>query len=660
MRPVFRVRASTLCVVVALVAAPFGAGLTQVASTATPTAATITVNVDGSQRFQTIDGFGVNALPKSWEGGALRPAIDMLVSAGATVWRVDVGNGHSTWEATNDDGDPFNFNWAAYNAIYSAPAFEDLWSELAYLNTKGVTIELSMSGLVPAWMGDYSVAAGMEDEFVEEVVSLAYYARNTRGIAFQLLSPMNETDLGPPEGISLSDTARFVDLLHRIAVRLDALGMGDVELVGPETSNFNADFTSGLMSDPVVMAHVRRFSYHNYSGCCAAVVSGLIAGSAYPDRHIWLGEWSQSRTDGWLDNGQQVADEWAFARTMTADLLTHLQNGVSAALAWDAWDNWHEHQACCPVSHWGQVYRDGNGIYQPKKRFFSNEQVFRFIKPGMMRIGTSPADPNLRVLAFSDGTNVTLVGQNLSAASLTLSGTLSGTPAVASFAQFRTSASEDFVRGADVAVVGGSFSLDVPADSFFTLTTSSSGPLPSPTSSSIPTASPTPPPTPSPTSPPAGGCTASVGPGIPPPQGFSAGLSGLHAAWYGQSGYPTLCAGQSSTATVAYYNSGSIGWVSGRMGQVAYLGTWGPEPGQDQPSPLGGDAQLGSPNTGWPRYNRVAIQPADYVGPGQIAWFQFTIQAPATPGTYRLYLRPLVEGAAWLEDYGVYWIVTVR
>jgi len=96
------------------------------------------------------------------------------------------------------------------------------------------------------------------------------------------------------------------------------------------------------------------------------------------------------------------------------------------------------------------------------------------------------------------------------------------------------------------------------------------------------------------------------------------------------------------------------------MGEVAYLGTWSPAPGQDQPSTLGGDGQLGSPNTGWPRFNRVAIQPSDYVGPNQVAWFQFTIQAPTAPGTYRLYIRPLVEGAQWMEDYGVYWYVTVR
>ena len=166
-------------------------------------------------------------------------------------------------------------------------------------------------------------------------------------------------------------------------------------------------------------------------------------------------------------------------------------------------------------------------------------------------------------------------------------------------------------------------------------------------------------PTPAPS---AGPCVASIGPGIPPPTAATLGSAGFHAAWYGQSGYPTLCSGTRSvaTATVAFLNTGSAGWVRGRMGEVAYLGTWSPEPGQDQPSPLGGDGQLGSPATGWPRYNRIALQPADYVVPGQVAWFQFTIQAPAAPGVYRLHLRPLIEGAAWLEDYGVFWVVTVR
>ncbi len=154
-------------------------------------------------------------------------------------------------------------------------------------------------------------------------------------------------------------------------------------------------------------------------------------------------------------------------------------------------------------------------------------------------------------------------------------------------------------------------------------------------------------------------CTPDIGPGIAPPALSPTKLPGFHAAWYGQSGYMRLCPGGSAQATLAYYNSGSRGWVAGNMGEAAYLGTWQSEPGQDQPSILGGDGQLGSPATGWPRFNRIAQQPAPYVGPGQVAWFQFNLRAPSLPGTYRLYVRPLIEGAQWLEDIGVFWQVLV-
>jgi hypothetical protein len=154
-------------------------------------------------------------------------------------------------------------------------------------------------------------------------------------------------------------------------------------------------------------------------------------------------------------------------------------------------------------------------------------------------------------------------------------------------------------------------------------------------------------------------CTPDIGPGIAPPSATPTKLPGFHAAWYGQSCYMRLCPGGTAQATLAYYNSGSRGWVSGKMGEAAYLGTWQSEPGQDQPSILGGDGQLGSPATGWPRFNRIAQQPASYVGPGQVAWFQFGLQAPSLPGTYRLYVRPLIEGAQWLEDIGVFWQVLV-
>lgn len=154
-------------------------------------------------------------------------------------------------------------------------------------------------------------------------------------------------------------------------------------------------------------------------------------------------------------------------------------------------------------------------------------------------------------------------------------------------------------------------------------------------------------------------CATFVGPAMPPPSQVATGVPGYHSAWHGQSGYASLCPNGQAEFTIAFLNTGALGWYRGTPGQTAYLGTWGPEPGQDRSTQLGGDGTLGTANTGWPSFNRIAVQSEEYVGPGEVASFRFMLQAPKVPGWYRVHLRPLIEGTAWLEDQGIYWQVVV-
>src|SRR5581483_10836318 len=108
--------------------APAG-GLFGVLNPKSASHAATNTTINGSQKFQTIDGFGSNAIPKSWNNGGLKPTIDTLVANGVNLWRVDVLNGHTTWESTNDDADPNNFNWTYYNNLYGGSTFSDLWAE---------------------------------------------------------------------------------------------------------------------------------------------------------------------------------------------------------------------------------------------------------------------------------------------------------------------------------------------------------------------------------------------------------------------------------------------------------------------------------------------------------------------------------------------------
>ncbi|HEY8655620.1 MAG TPA: CAP domain-containing protein [Candidatus Limnocylindria bacterium] len=124
---------------------------------------------------------------------------------------------------------------------------------------------------------------------------------------------------------------------------------------------------------------------------------------------------------------------------------------------------------------------------------------------------------------------------------------------------------------------------------------------------------------------------------------------GFHAAWAGQSPDPTLAPGQTTTLVVALRNTGYRGWYLGSPGQQATLGTADP-------------LDVAHPDlaSGWIAPNRIAAPTTSWVGPGQVGWFQFQVQAPATPGSYRLGVRGVVDGATWLEDQGITFTITVR
>jgi hypothetical protein len=125
--------------------------------------------------------------------------------------------------------------------------------------------------------------------------------------------------------------------------------------------------------------------------------------------------------------------------------------------------------------------------------------------------------------------------------------------------------------------------------------------------------------------------------------------SGYHASWTAQSPDPTLLAGEPTTLVVALMNTGSRGWYRGVADQEANLGT--NDPRDEERPELAAD---------WLSANRLASTTTDYVGPGEVGWFEFTVRAPSTAGDYRLGVRGVVDGSTWLEDDGIFFIIHVR
>jgi hypothetical protein len=449
----------------------------------------IGITFDGATTYQTIEGIGVNVNYRSWGETNLPAILDAYRDeAGASLLRLTFDL--SDWEATNDNNDSSNFNWTVYDPIYSSPGFNRLWDLLDHLNHLGYTnrVILTFMGWGPAWMMDSdgrSLKPGMEDEWAEMIASALIYARNTRGVQLNLVTPNNEPDIYN-EGIRIISGAQYADTLHRLAQKLDAAGITNLWFVGPCRSNGPTNFLAELTADATVMARLKRFSTHAYNkdqGNAAAAYS-WITNSPYADRTLWMTEfnaWCGSCDTS--DTG--FFNQWVNARDTAQHLFYHLQGNASAALAWEGFDSIYAHH----YTNWGYFGLVGVDninapvkTYTPRKSFYTVAQASKWIRPGAKRIAVSEPDtwPLTFLTAFKHDAlgQVTISGVNISTNSYLLDGTLTDLPAVTNLAIYYTSAATNLAFGGSMPVdPSGDFAAVIPADCVFTLVGFTARPL---------------------------------------------------------------------------------------------------------------------------------------------------------------------------------------
>lgn len=430
----------------------------------------VNVTVDAGQVFQRVDGFGVNINSKYFDP-RLMPAMDLLVNdLGATLYRVDIF-GKSNWlDPAGSLGREAALAPEHLEQVYSGPVFRRGWEMMRWLNQQGIRPYLTASGIVPPWMlgADGKTLADFAG-FSEMMVGMLEYAKKREGLDFTLFGPLNETDIGDPEGptVAPDDYARVCETLVE---RLDAAGLGDIQLVVAEQAHFNPSYLTALTGSQKLLGRIGVFALHDYTDIPRETyqqVTGVVENSAYHGTPLWMTEYG--------DLEQSGEREWYVAWTMTRRLFDQLEAGFSGALVWDAYDNYHDHD-----EHW-TIYgllRTGLRAYTPKKRYHASKQVFRFVRPGYTRVAAESADADVRVLAFTNPVHdrFTLVGMNESTRPARLNVTLKGLAEQGGAVYYRTSEDENCHRIGSIPLRGGNWpftgiDVEIPPASIFSLTT---------------------------------------------------------------------------------------------------------------------------------------------------------------------------------------------
>jgi O-glycosyl hydrolase len=459
--------------------------------------AEIRLQIDGAKKYQTMDGFGVNINPAWWFNGSytnaktVQPAIDLLVdSLGATIFRAVIEE--IDWEEVNDDNDPDHFNWNYYNKIFSDLRFQGVWNTLRYINKKGITdgLVISFMGAAPAapplekpdpkrsWMGgiDYSIKETMEDELVESQAAFLYYLRNTEKIKFNLVSPMNETDivgvtvsaehpLGLVEGPNISDPVQYVRIVRKLAQKLDNIGMSDIKFVAPDAGGDRLFFPvlDEIVKDSYLMNKLACWGVHQY-GNDAGNYLNKIKMSPYPTKPYWVTETAR-----------------------ISHLLGQLDDNASSYIFWDGFDCVYQHgrrngYGSVPPNDWVFWFgpKDGKPLIEyipateswiPRKQFYEYAQVMKFVRPGSVRVDITGQDSTLSVYAFCnpDG-DMVILGRNNSSRTLTVNGILSNLPVLKNMKLIYTDSVVNLIGGNKIILSGGTFKASIPAESVFTIT----------------------------------------------------------------------------------------------------------------------------------------------------------------------------------------------
>ncbi|BBE16170.1 hypothetical protein AQPE_0307 [Aquipluma nitroreducens] len=456
----------------------------------------VLLQIDGSKQFQKMDGFGVNINTAWWYNGEygdtklVQSAIDMLVdSLGATIFRAVIEE--MDWEVVNDDNNPNNFNWAYYNKVFSNERFQGVWKTLRYLNQKGITngLIISLMGVPPAaeplavpdkqksWMGgtDYSINPVMEDEFVESIAALLYYARHTAKIKFSLVSPMNETEQvssgksidhpdGFVEGPNIPDAVQFARIIKKLGKKLDAIGMSDIRFVSPDAAGDHlfALCLGEMVKDPYIMSKLDHWGVHDY-GNNAGNYNKIVGNPVNPNKSFWVTEMAG-----------------------IGNMLGQLGDNAHAYIFWDGFDCVYQHarrngSGSTPPNDWvfwqpddGKPmieYIPSTKSWMPRKQFYEFAQVYKFIKPGATRISSMVSDSSVVVRSFlNPNGQLVIVGRNSGKRNITINGIITNLPAIDRLKLTYTTPDMNFYKSADIILNDDRIKTSLPPNCVFTLT----------------------------------------------------------------------------------------------------------------------------------------------------------------------------------------------
>jgi len=429
----------------------------------------VLIEIDGAKRYQKIEGFGGSGAYYEWLLRNLREpyrteVADLLFSdLGINIYRL---RAWTKIESVNDDDDPNNFSWEAFNFTTDQ---DQIWNAIE-AKKRGVTEFIASVWSPPAWMksnnqetNDGYLLPEMYEEFAEWISAYIIGYKKHHGIDIGWISIQNEPDYTAAWETCVYTPEQIRELIKVVGRKFSTENI-TTKIVIPETSGVYGaiNYIETIMSDPEAARYVSAFAVHLYDipffnpeqGISwLKMLSELCIKYGKP---LWMTEYS------YLDFPE--------AGTYNEALYTaiHIHNAlvygnVSTYLVWELF--WYRETGLVSISREGDSYK-----ITPK--YYAVKQFFKFISPGSIRVEAKSDKQQILVSAYlnDEQGGITLVIINRGAKDANARVLLKNL-AVSVLKQYRTSKTEKCEYIGDVPIKNGQIEVLLPSDSIITLTT---------------------------------------------------------------------------------------------------------------------------------------------------------------------------------------------
>lgn len=352
--------------------------------------------------------------------------------------------------ANVSDSSKFNFTWKSLDAHIEY---------IARARQRGVTTWFLSPLNRETWMGTGTTNDAAE--YAEWLLAQALRSQ-ALGVPLPYLSVANE----PSYSRNTLSGAFIRDVIKILGPKLRAANLSTLFVVPDDVRSSDAAAkTQIILADPLARSYVGALATHLYDEPLTNVTKMRLLGEQY-GLPLWMTEFSLALA-GAVNLGNGPFDY--------AGLIHELLDNYNVSAVdyqWGFFGQWENKSQLVILNHNTTGAQSYTG-YTLTKEYYVTGQYSKYVAPGAYRIEADSTDSTIKVTAYLDWPQLTIVAFNsVASGNPAVSFSLASLPAISAVTSVRTSVTENWASLPVLNVTGATFTATLPHQSVTTFTAS--------------------------------------------------------------------------------------------------------------------------------------------------------------------------------------------